>query len=71
MKAENKVVEIDVVEIDVDNNQIIINILNDDYDLSDFEVKKIIIGASLDRDLPEKVLFASIDFVKNAEIIRK
>lgn len=66
MKAEIK-----IVEIDVDNNQIIINILNDDYDLSDFEVKKRIIGASLDRDLPEKVLFASIDFVKNAEIIRK
>lgn len=66
MKAEIK-----IVEIDVDNNQIIINILNDDYDLSDFEVKKRIIGASLDRDLPEKVLFASIDFVKNAEIIRE
>ena len=66
MKAEIK-----IVEIDVDNNQIIINILNDDYDLSDFEVKKRIIGASLDRDLPEKVLFASIDFVKSAEIIRK
>ena len=66
MKAEIK-----IVEIDVDNNQIIINILNDDYDLSDYEVKKRIIGASLDRDLPEKVLFASIDFVKNAEIIRE
>ena len=63
--------EIRIVEIDVDNNQIIINILNDGYDLSDFEVKKRIIGASLDRDLPEKVLFASIDFVKSAEIIRK
>ena len=66
MKAEIK-----IVEIDVDNNQIIINILNDGYDLSDFEVKKRIIGASLDRDLPEKVLFASIDFVKSAEIIRE
>ena len=66
MKAEIK-----IVEIDVDNNQIIINILNDDYDLGDFEIKKRIIGASLDRDLPEKVLFASIDFVKSAEIIRK
>ena len=66
MKAEIK-----IVEIDVDNNQIIINILNDDYDLSDFEIKKRIIGASLDRDLPEKVLFASIDFVKSAEIIRE
>lgn len=66
MKAEIK-----IVEIDVDNNQIIINILNDDYDLSDYEVKKRIIGASLDRDLPEKVLFASIDFVKSAEIIRE
>ena len=66
MKAEIK-----IVEIDVDNNQIIINISNDGYDLSDFEVKKRIIGASLDRDLPEEVLFASIDFVKSAEIIRK
>ena len=66
MKAEIK-----IVEIDVDNNQIIINISNDDCDLSDFEVKKRIIGASLDRDLPEEVLFASIDFVKSAEIIRK
>ena len=63
--------EIKIVEIDVDNNQIIINISNDDCDLSDFEIKKRIIGASLDRDLPEKVLFASIDFVKNAEIIRE
>ena len=63
--------EIKIVEIDVDNNQIIINISNDGYDLSDFEIKKRIIGASLDRDLPEKVLFASIDFVKSAEIIRK
>lgn len=66
MKAEIK-----IVEIDVDNNQIIINILNDGYDLSDFEVKKRIIGASLDRDLPEKVLFASINFVMSAEIIRE
>ena len=66
MKAEIK-----IVEIDVDNNQIIINILNDDYDLSDFEIKKRIIGASLDRNLPEEVLFASIDFVKSAEIIRE
>lgn len=66
MKAEIK-----IVEIDVDNNQIIINISNDDCDLSDFEIKKRIIGASLDRDLPEKVLFASIDFVKSAEIIRE
>ena len=66
MKAEIK-----IVEIDVDNNQIIINISNDGYDLSDFEVKKRIIGASLDRDLPEEVLFASIDFVKSAEIIRE
>ena len=66
MKAEIKIVEIDVY-----NNQIIINISNDGYDLSDFEIKKRIIGASLDRDLPEKVLFASIDFVKSAEIIRE
>lgn len=66
MKAEIK-----IVEIDVDNNQIIINILNDDYDSSDYEVKKRIIGASLDRDLPEKVLFASIGFVMSAEIIKE
>lgn len=66
MKAEIK-----IVEIDVDNNQIIINISNDDCDLSDFEIKKRIIGASLDRDLPEKVLFASINFVMSAEIIRE
>ena len=66
MKAEIK-----IVEIDIDNNQIIINISNDDYDLSDFEIKKRIIGASLDHDLPEEVLFASIDFVKSAEIIRE
>ena len=66
MKAEIK-----IVEIDVDNNQIIINISNDGYDLSDFEIKKRIIGASLDRNLPEEVLFASIDFVKSAEIIRE
>ena len=66
MKAEIK-----ISEIDVDNNQIIINIPNDDYDLSDYEVKKKIIGASLDRNLPEEVLFASIDFVKSAEIIRE
>ena len=66
MKAEIK-----ISEIDVDNNQIIINIPNDDYDLSDYEVKKKIIGASLDHDLPEKVLFASINFVMSAEIIRE
>ena len=65
MKAEIK-----IVEIDVDNNQIIVK-LKDGCNLSDFEVKKRIIGASLDRDLPEKVLFASIDFVKSAEIIRE
>ena len=64
-------VEIKISEIDVDNNQIIINISNDGYDLSDFEIKKKIIGASLDHDLPEEVLFASIDFVKSAEIIRE
>ena len=63
--------EIKIVEIDVDNNQIIINISNDDCDLSDFEIKKRIIGASLDHDLPEKVLFASINFVMSAEIIRE
>ena len=66
MKAEIK-----IVEIDVDNNQIIVEIPNDDYNLSDYKVKKKIIGASLDLDLPEKVLFASINFVMSAEIIRK
>lgn len=66
MKAELK-----IVEIDVDNNQIIIEILNNDYDLSNYEVKKKIIEESLNRDLPEKVLFASISFVMSAEIIRE
>ena len=66
MKAELK-----IVEIDVDNNQIIIEILKNDYDLSNYEVKKKIIEESLNRDLPEKVLFASISFVMSAEIIRE
>ena len=64
--------DIEVLELDVDNNQIVIEITgNNGYELSDFEIKKKLIEVSLDYDLSEKVLFASIDFVKNAEIIRK
>ena len=63
---------IEVLEIDIDNNQIIIEITEDNgYELSDFEIKKKLIEVSLDYDLPEEVLFASIDFVKSAEIIRE
>ena len=64
--------DIEVLELDVDNNQIVIEITgNNGYELSDFEIKKKLIEVSLDYDLPEEVLFASIDFVKSAEIIRK
>lgn len=64
--------EIKILEIDVDNNQIIIEVFKNGYDLSDFEVKKRLIQSSLNYDnLPEDVLFASIDFVMSAEIIRK
>lgn len=63
---------IEVLELDVDNNQIVIEITgNNGYELSDFEIKKKLIEVSLDYDLSEEVLFASIDFVKNAEIIRE
>lgn len=63
---------IEVLELDVDNNQIVIEITgNNGYELSDFEIKKKLIEVSLDYDLSEEVLFASIDFVKSAEIIRE
>ena len=63
---------IEILEWDVENNQITVEITgNNGYDISDFEIKKKIIGASLDHDLPEKVLFASINFVMSAEIIRE
>ena len=63
---------IEVLELDVDNNQIVIEITgNNGYELSDFEIKKKLIEVSLDYDLSEELLFASIDFVKNAEIIRE
>ena len=64
--------EIEVLELDVDNNQIVIEITgNNGYELSDFEIKKKLIEVALDYDLSEELLFASIDFVKNAEIIRE
>jgi hypothetical protein len=64
--------DIEVLELDIDNNQIVIEITgNNGYELSDFEIKKKLIEVSLDYDLSEEVLFASIDFVKNAEIIRE
>ena len=64
--------DIEVLELDVDNNQIVIEITgNNGYELSDFEIKKKLIEVSLDYDLSEEVLFASIDFVKSAEIIRE
>ena len=63
---------IEVLELDVDNNQIVIEITgNNGYELSDFEIKKKLIEVSLEYDLSEELLFASIDFVKSAEIIRK
>lgn len=63
---------IEVLEWDVDNNQITVEITgNNGYELSDFEIKKKLIEVALNYDLPEKVLFASIDLVKNAEIIRE
>ena len=64
--------EIEVLELDVDNNQIVIEITgNNGYELSDFEIKKKLIEVSLDYDLPEDVLFGSIGFAINAEIIRE
>ena len=64
--------EIEVLELDVDNNQIVIEITgNNVYELSDFEIKKKLIEASLYYDLSEEVLFGSINFAIGAEIIRK
>ena len=64
--------EIEVLELDVDNNQIVIEITgNNGYELSDFEIKKKLIEVSLFYDLSEEVLFDSINFAINAEIIRK
>lgn len=63
---------IEVLELDVDNNQIVIEITEDNgYELSDFEIKKKLIEVSLDYDLSEEVLFGSINFAINAEIVRK
>lgn len=63
---------IEVLKLDVENNQIVIKITgNNSYELSDFEIKKKLIEVSLDYDLPEDVLFGSIGFAINAEIIRK
>ena len=64
--------EIEVLKLDVENNQIVIEITgNNGYEISDFEIKKKLIEVSLNYDLSEEVLFASIDFVKSAEIIRE
>ena len=64
--------EIEVLELDVDNNQIVIEITgNNGYELSDFEIKKKLIEVSLNYDLSEELLFGSISFAINAEIIRK
>ena len=63
---------IEVLELDVDNNQIVIEITeNNGYELSDFEIKKKLIEVSLDYDLSEEVLFGSINFAINTEIVRK
>ena len=63
---------IEVLELDIDNNQIVIEITgNNGYELSDFEIKKKLIEASLFYDLSEEVLFGSINFAIGAEIIRK
>ena len=64
--------DIEVLELDVDNNQIIVEITgNNGYELSDFEIKKKLIEASLGYDLSEEVLFGSINFAIGAEIIRR
>ena len=64
--------DIEVLELDIDNNQIVIEITgNNGYELSDFEIKKKLIEASLFYDLSEEVLFGSINFAIGAEIIRK
>ena len=63
---------IEVLELDVDNNQIVIEITeNNGYELSDFEIKKTFIEASLNYDLSEELLFGSINFAIGAKIIRK
>ena len=63
---------IEVLELDVDNNQIVIEITeNNGYELSDFEIKKKLIEASLNYDLSEELLFGSINFAIGAEIIRE
>ena len=63
---------IEVLKLDVENNQIVIEITgNNGYEISDFEIKKKLIEASLSYDLSEEVLFGSISFAMSAEIIRK
>ena len=63
---------IEVLKLDVENNQIVIEITgNNGYGISDFEIKKGLIEASLGYDLSEEVLFGSISFAMSAEIIRK
>ena len=63
---------IEILEWDVENNQITVEITgNNGYDISDFEIKKTFIAASLNYDLSEELLFGSINFAIGAEIIRK
>ena len=63
---------IEILEWDVENNQITVEITgNNGYDISDFEIKKTFIEASLNYDLSEELLFGSINFAINAEIVRK
>ena len=63
---------IEILEWDVENNQITVEITgNNGYDISDFEIKKTFIEASLNYDLSEVLLFGSINFAIGAEIIRK
>ena len=63
---------IEVLKLDVENNQIVIEITgNNGYELSDFEIKKKLIEVSLNYDLSEELLFGSISFAINAEIVRK
>ena len=63
---------IEILEWDVENNQITVEITgNNGYDISDFEIKKTFIEASLNYDLSEELLFGSISFAIGAEIIRK
>ena len=63
---------IEILEWDVENNQITVEITgNNGYDISDFEIKKTFIEASLNYDLSEELLFGSINFAIGAEIIRK